>query len=65
IQLKFFSTKEQLIPVEIFDVNGKKVLQEKMSLLQGDNIKVLNISSLSSGIYFLRVFGGSKKIVVN
>jgi hypothetical protein len=65
IQLKIFSTKEQLFPVEIFDVNGKKVLQEKVSLLQGENVKSLNISSLSSGVYFLRVLGGSKKIVVD
>ncbi|MDZ7933811.1 MAG: T9SS type A sorting domain-containing protein [Emticicia sp.] len=64
IQVKVFSTKEQTIPVEIFDVNGKKVLQEKMSLLQGENVKILNISSLSSGIYFLRVLGESEKIVI-
>lgn len=65
IQLKIFSKKEQTLPVEIFDVNGKKVLQEKVSLLQGENVKSLNISSLSAGIYFLRVLGGSKKIVVD
>lgn len=65
IQLKIFSTKDQQIPVEIFDVNGKKMLQEKVSLLQGENSKVLNISSLSAGVYFLRVLGGSKKIVVD
>ncbi|MER0442247.1 T9SS type A sorting domain-containing protein [Emticicia sp. W12TSBA100-4] len=64
IQLKIFSTKEQQIPVEIFDVKGKKVLQEKVSLLQGDNVKFLNINSLYAGAYFLRVLGGSKKIVV-
>jgi len=65
IQIKIFSTKEQQIPVEIFDVNGKKVLQEKVSLLQGENAKSLNINTLSSGVYFMRVFGGSKKIVVD
>jgi hypothetical protein len=65
IQIKIFSKKEQQIPVEIFDVTGKKVLQEKMSLLQGENDKVLSVSNLSSGIYFLRVLGGSKKIVVD
>jgi len=65
IQLKLFSTKEQQISVEFFDVNGKKMLQEKVSLLQGKNVKFLNISSLSSGLYFLRVLGVSKKIVVD
>ena len=65
IQIKVFSTKEQQIYVEIFDVNGKKILQEKVSLLQGENIKLLNISSLSTGVYFFRVFGWSKKIVVD
>jgi hypothetical protein len=65
IQIKVFSTKEQQIYVEIFDVNGKKILQEKVSLLQGDNIKLLNISSLSTGVYFFRVFGRSKKIMVD
>ena len=65
IQLKIFSTKELQIQVEIFDVNGKKVLQERMGLLQGENVKPLNISSLSAGVYFVRVLGGSKKIVVD
>jgi hypothetical protein len=65
IQFKVFSTKEQQIPVEIFNVNGKKILQEKVSLLQGENIKYLNISSLTTGVYFIRVFGWSKKIVVD
>jgi hypothetical protein len=65
IQLKIFSTKEQQVPVEIFDVNGKKVLQEKMSLFQRENVMFLNISSLSAGLYFLKVLAGSKKIVVD
>jgi glutathionylspermidine synthase len=41
------------------------ILQEKVSLLQGENIKYLNISSLTTGVYFIRVFGWSKKIVVD
>jgi len=65
IQLKIFSKKEQQTPVEIFDITGKKVLQEKVSLLQGENAKTLNISGLSSGVFFLRVLGESRKIVVD
>jgi Secretion system C-terminal sorting domain len=65
IQLKVFSLKEQETSIEVFDVNGKKVRQEKIVLLQGDNCKLLNISQLERGFYFIKVLGFTKKIVVN
>lgn len=65
INISIFSLKEQNKFIEIFDVSGRKVLQEKIFLSQGKNDKLLNISSLVNGVYFVKVLGLSKKIVIN
>jgi hypothetical protein len=65
IQMKIFSLKKQETDIEVFNIIGKKVIEEKDTLLQGENAKCLNISALSNGIYFIRILGLSKKIVVN
>jgi hypothetical protein len=48
---------ETIVSATIFDVLGKKVLQ------QNRNIQELNISSLQSGMYFLRVTTDSGELV--
>jgi hypothetical protein len=54
--------------VSIYDVCGREVFQEKLNV---DNNSVgLNISSISNGVYFVRVFSnsgiiGEEKIIVN
>ena len=65
ISIKAFSLKLQETMLEVFDINGKKVLQEKTILLQGENYKSLNISALSNGVYFIRLLEFSKKVIVS
>lgn len=65
ISIKIFSPKAQEAPIEIFDISGRKLLQQRHSFMQGENCKLLNISELDNGIYFVRVLGLSKKIIIN
>ena len=59
------SLKEQIVPIEVFDISGKKIFEEKHDFVVGKNHKTLNISHLATGLYFIRVLGLSKKIVVD
>lgn len=65
INIKIICPKEQNTFIEIFDVSGRRIVQEKTILSQGENNKILNISNLTNGVYFIKVLGLSKKIVIN
>ncbi|MDP2160645.1 MAG: T9SS type A sorting domain-containing protein, partial [Flavobacterium sp.] len=56
----------QDLDLEIFDKNGRVVYNSKMNILQ-DSSQTIDISSLSNGIYFLRIkneqFSQTEKIV--
>ncbi|MDP2162260.1 MAG: T9SS type A sorting domain-containing protein [Flavobacterium sp.] len=56
----------QDLDLEIFDNNGRVVYKSKMNILQ-DSSQTIDISSLSNGIYFLRIkndqFSQTEKIV--
>ncbi|CAH0995648.1 hypothetical protein EMA8858_01773 [Emticicia aquatica] len=65
IQLKIIGLNEQQILIEVFDINGKKLIEEKALIFVGDNSKYLNINCLSNGVYIIKALGFSKKIVVN
>ena len=55
------TSKEEINRIELFDVAGKEILTAK-------NAKELNLTSLNSGIYFLKIsgenFSVNKKVVV-
>ncbi|MCB0456066.1 MAG: T9SS type A sorting domain-containing protein, partial [Aequorivita sp.] len=56
--LVFISSKtETIIGITVFDVLGKKVLQ-----LEG-NIQQMDISTLQSGMYFLRITADDRNFV--
>ena len=65
ISIKIFSRKAQEAAIEIFDNNGRKVVEKKHYFSQGENNKSLNINELSNGFYFVRILGLSRRIVVN
>lgn len=53
---------------EIFDVTGRKILSEEENINAGNNLKSMNLSHLSIGIYILKITGQdihySEKIVM-
>lgn len=56
LNVKVFSDKEDVSTVSLSDVNGRKVFEKKINLTIGENyLNSFDMSSLSSGLYFLRV----------
>lgn len=47
--------------VEVFDVTGRKILNENLGQFNDQNVKTLPVSSLKSGIYFIRINIGAYK----
>ncbi|AFK01500.1 hypothetical protein Emtol_0346 [Emticicia oligotrophica DSM 17448] len=64
VSLKVYSSKQQKQPIEIFDLQGRKVFAEMHDFTLGENIKTLNISKLSDATYLLKTLGISRKLVI-
>ncbi len=56
--VEFASETECLLDCKIFDINGKTVLSSEYSISAGKNELALNTTSLSNGVYLLRVHDG-------
>ncbi len=65
INININSLKNQEILLEVFDILGRKMIEERFILSQGENRKPLTINNLSSGMYFVKVLGVTKKIIIN
>lgn len=59
------SAKTEIISVEIYNINGQKLMSKNLNSVQGE----INLDSLSTGIYFARVLAdnsiGTFKIIKN
>ncbi|MCB0692341.1 MAG: T9SS type A sorting domain-containing protein, partial [Saprospiraceae bacterium] len=55
ITVDFVSISDQVITVELFDITGKIIYQEKYGVNIGSNKLNLDMSQLSSGVYMLRL----------
>lgn len=55
MRISLTAPKAEKATLSILDMNGKTVHQASMSLISGDNNVSINISSLSNGIYNLRI----------
>ncbi len=64
ISIKINSLKEQEVSIEVFDILGRKIMQENLVLSQGENAKLLNISGLSNGMCFVKINGFSERVVI-
>lgn len=53
--LSIFATQEVVIRIELLDILGRKVAQQKTNLRVGQNTIQLNVNNLVSGTYFLKV----------
>lgn len=68
LTIELNSDKNTSVSVEVTDINGRVYLSENIPVNSGENKSVINISSLSSGIYFVSIDNGeivtNKKLVV-
>lgn len=53
LNINYFAPEKQQTIISLFDVQGKEILKQSDETLAGENHFSLNLSSLSSGIYFL------------
>jgi hypothetical protein len=58
-----FTSENAEVLLEIFDMQGKNIKQEKLAAQQGANTIHVNISNLNSGLYFIKASASAKNIV--
>ncbi|MFI5204180.1 MAG: T9SS type A sorting domain-containing protein, partial [Flavobacteriales bacterium] len=67
INIRFPGAESNQLTLEVFDVNGKLLISQKKAILKLVGVAVLDISALTSGVYFLKISDGtcvvSKKVV--
>lgn len=67
VNLKFKQTYSNLISIDTYNIQGKLVLSSKLQLQ--NNSSKLDVSKLTSGLYFLKIFDGernmTKKLIIN
>lgn len=54
-QITYYSSKDRILSLTIHDLLGSQVLTKKMEAQKGQNIFMLNLSSISSGIYLYSI----------
>jgi hypothetical protein len=59
---KYFSPREQVVTVSIFDLIGRVIYQKEIKALVGENEFEMNVSNLESGIYMLNVDSGERSV---
>lgn len=66
VELSFESASEETVTLEVFSIQGKRVVTQKVQTKRGANTLKLNISSLKSGIYLIKLKGKwlSQKLLV-
>lgn len=52
--MEFSSKDTEVLPVVIYDALGAAVIHQSFDLQQGKNTKVIDVSQLNAGIYYLR-----------
>ncbi len=57
LNLNFNSDKEMMAEVEVVDNEGKVVAEQEMEVLAGLSMQSINVGSLISGSYYVRVVG--------
>ncbi|CAN5405363.1 hypothetical protein BH11BAC1_BH11BAC1_08410 [soil metagenome] len=56
-QVSFTCEKEQACTVNIYDLSGRIVMERNISAVTGNNLIEMNSTSLSSGMYLMRLTG--------
>jgi hypothetical protein len=63
LNLDVNSTDSGILPIEITNLMGQVVLSQQATLSAGSNVLSLNISSLSSGVYILKINGDKTRFM--
>ncbi|MEO8088131.1 MAG: T9SS type A sorting domain-containing protein, partial [Bacteroidota bacterium] len=56
-QVSFTCEKEQTCMVNIYDLSGRMVMEKNISAVTGNNLVEMNSTSLTSGMYLMRLSG--------
>ena len=65
INLELAADNQQLVNIEVYDVSGKKMMSQQLSLSSGINEKQLSLSNFASGTYFVRFKDAQNNIIEN
>ena len=57
LNVSLFSDLEQQVSMNVFNANGKLVLQRNLAIFPGDNLNTFDVSHLPGGMYFIRIPG--------
>ena len=60
VNLKFKQPQSNLITVNAYNIQGKLVLSSNLQLL--NNSSKLDVSELTTGLYFLKILDGERSI---
>jgi hypothetical protein len=62
LTISFESTGTKNILFKVFDPSGKQLMEQTTANSTTGNVERLNVSSLSPGVYFVTIYGNSKKL---
>jgi len=63
LSISFSSTYQDFIPLKIISLNGDLLWQETLQMIKGKNRAEVDVSSLASGIYLVRIGDKTKKFI--
>ncbi|MFK7807875.1 MAG: T9SS type A sorting domain-containing protein [Saprospiraceae bacterium] len=63
LNVNFTAQSESEVAIRVFDMTGKLIQSKAVNLIVGKQLETLNVSSYSSGIYFLHLSTGEQQIV--
>ena len=64
LQVRFFSTEEQVVTLSTYNFAGQLIQQQNLSAIKGWNETTLDANRWVSGIYVVRVENGKDRLVV-
>ena len=66
ITVDFLSTRNQVLSCRLFDITGKQILSQQLSIVKGSTRKVINeVNNLNRGMYILHIVDDNGAIIYN
>lgn len=62
--LTCFSNENENTEIAVYDLTGRKLMQQYWTIVKGENLLPLNLEFLSKGVYFIKLSSDSKNAVV-
>src|SRR5690606_26275607 len=64
VSVVFYMNTAENMPLNLFDISGKKVFENVYHANKGENEILLDINTLSKGVYMVRLGTEMKKLVI-